>query len=82
MRRLIPWCVLIQVLEAWRLWVTEQNRKQERLAQAAQFYRDQLLREGVAHVLTYAAHMGSFSTNIALHSQEQVCVSRCCVLLF
>ncbi|XP_071236373.1 protein SFI1 homolog isoform X3 [Salvelinus alpinus] len=33
-----------------------------------QFYRDQLLRKGVAH----AAHMGSFSTNIALHSQEQI----------
>ncbi|XP_041748291.1 protein SFI1 homolog isoform X2 [Coregonus clupeaformis] len=67
------WSLSLQakVLEAWRLWVTEQHRKQERLAQAAQFYRDQLLREGVAHILTHAAHMGSFSTNIALHSQEQ-----------
>ncbi|KAM9523069.1 uncharacterized protein sfi1 isoform 3-T3 [Salvelinus alpinus] len=67
------WSLSLQakVLEAWRLWVTEQDRKQERLAQASQFYRDQLLREGVAHVLTHAAHMGSFSTNIALHSQEQ-----------
>ncbi|XP_064858498.1 protein SFI1 homolog isoform X2 [Oncorhynchus nerka] len=67
------WSLSLQakVLEAWRLWVTEQDRKQERLAQAAQFYRDQLLREGVAHVLTHAAHMGSFSTNIALHRQEQ-----------
>ncbi|CAB1354001.1 unnamed protein product, partial [Coregonus sp. 'balchen'] len=51
----------------WRLSVAEQHRKQERLAQAAQFYRDQLLMEGVAQ----ATHMGSFCTNIALHSQEQ-----------
>ncbi|XP_045079260.1 uncharacterized protein LOC123491682 [Coregonus clupeaformis] len=54
-------------LRCWRLSVAEQHRKQERLAQAAQFYRDQLLMEGVAQ----ATHMGSFCTNIALHSQEQ-----------
>lgn len=72
MRRKIPWCILFQVLEAVGCGAAPEA------GEAAQFYRDQLLREGEAH----AAHMGSFCTNIALHSQEQVCVSRCCVLLF
>ncbi|XP_010879340.2 protein SFI1 homolog isoform X1 [Esox lucius] len=67
------WSLSLQakVLEAWRLWVSEQHRKQDRLTQAAQFYREQLLREGVAHILTHTSHMSSFNTNMALHSQEQ-----------
>ncbi|KAJ7999783.1 hypothetical protein DPEC_G00198010 [Dallia pectoralis] len=67
------WSLSLQakVLEAWRFWVAEQHRKQDRLTQAAQFYRDQLLREGVVHILTHTAHMSSFNTDIALYSQEQ-----------
>ncbi|KAF7711659.1 hypothetical protein HF521_000670, partial [Silurus meridionalis] len=61
-----------KVLCAWRHWVTECQRKQRRLAAAAQFYRDELLREGVTHILTYTTHMSAFSSNMALHSHEQL----------
>lgn len=69
---------VIQVLCAWRQWIAEHQRKQKRLAAAAQFYRDELLREGVTHILEYTSHMNSFSTNMALHSHEQVSM---CVLV-
>ncbi|XP_046707388.1 protein SFI1 homolog isoform X2 [Silurus meridionalis] len=67
------WSLNLQsrVLCAWRHWVTECQRKQRRLAAAAQFYRDELLREGVTHILTYTTHMSAFSSNMALHSHEQ-----------
>ncbi|XP_029906516.1 protein SFI1 homolog isoform X2 [Myripristis murdjan] len=67
------WSLTLQakVVLAWRLWVTERHKKNERLAGAAQFYRDQLLREGVAHVLTYVSHMKSFTSSLAERSQEQ-----------
>ncbi|MCJ8729566.1 hypothetical protein PDJAM_G00108130 [Pangasius djambal] len=67
------WCLNLQakVLCAWRHWVAECQRKQRRLAAAAQFYRDDLLREGVTHILTYATHMSAFSSSMALHSHEQ-----------
>ncbi|KAK3557383.1 hypothetical protein QTP70_026543 [Hemibagrus guttatus] len=67
------WSLNLQakVFCVWRHWVAECHRKQRRLAAAAQFYRDELLREGVTHILTYATHMSAFSTNIALHNHEQ-----------
>ncbi|XP_058259959.1 protein SFI1 homolog isoform X1 [Hemibagrus wyckioides] len=67
------WSLNLQakVLCVWRHWVAECHRKQSRLAAAAQFYRDELLREGVTHILTYATHMSAFSTNISLHNHEQ-----------
>ncbi|XP_046880848.1 protein SFI1 homolog isoform X2 [Hypomesus transpacificus] len=67
------WSLSLQakVLEAWRLWVSEQHRKQQRLATAVHFYRHQLLKDGVTSILTHAAHMGSFHSSMALHSQEQ-----------
>ncbi|KAL0978160.1 hypothetical protein UPYG_G00166870 [Umbra pygmaea] len=67
------WSLSLQakVLWAWRQWFARQHRKQERLAQAAQFYREQLLREGVAHILTYTAHTSTVNTSVALYSQEQ-----------
>lgn len=58
----------------WRHWVAECQRKQRRHAAAAQYYRDELLREGVTHILTYTAHMSAFSSDMAHHSQEQVCL--------
>ncbi len=66
---------LPQVLYEWRLLVTEQRRKQEQAARAAQVYRDQLLREGVTCILTYAAHMNDLTTSLTPHGQEQVGVS-------
>lgn len=74
-------CVLmhfvLQVLYGWRLWVTEQRKQREQAARAAQVYRDQLLKEGVTCILTYAAHMSDLTTSLMQHSQEQVgnCVS-------
>ncbi|KAF4079188.1 hypothetical protein AMELA_G00190230 [Ameiurus melas] len=67
------WSLNLQakVLFVWRHWVAECQRKQKRLSAAAQFYRDDLLREGVTHILTYATHMSAFSTNMALHSHDQ-----------
>lgn len=62
----------MQVLYGWRIWVTEQRRKQEHAARAALVYRDQLLREGVTCILTYAAHMNDLTTNLTQHSQLQV----------
>ncbi|XP_048055416.1 protein SFI1 homolog isoform X1 [Megalobrama amblycephala] len=81
------WSLNLQakVFCSWRLWISERQRKQERLTEAAQFYRDELLREGVTHILTHTAHMSAFSTNIAQHSYEQSCrqlqevVRRCAV---
>ncbi|XP_047437763.1 protein SFI1 homolog isoform X2 [Mugil cephalus] len=72
-RALWHWSLTLQakVLCGWRLWVTEQRRKEEQAARAAQVYRDQLLREGVTCILTYAAHMNDLTTCLAQHSQEQ-----------
>ncbi|KAI7807632.1 putative protein SFI1-like protein [Triplophysa rosa] len=81
------WSLNLQgkVFCAWRLWIADRHRKQKRLAEAAQFYRDELLREGATHILTHTAHMSAFSTNMALHSFEQSCrriqevVRRCAI---
>lgn len=72
-RALWHWSLTLQakVLYAWRLWVTEQHRKQEQAARAAQVYRDQLLREGVTCILTYAARMNDLTTSLTQDSQEQ-----------
>ncbi|XP_042362696.1 protein SFI1 homolog [Plectropomus leopardus] len=72
-RALWHWSLTLQakVLFGWRLWVTEQRRKREQAARAAQIYRDQLLREGVTCILSYAAHMNDLTTTITQHSQEQ-----------
>ncbi|XP_030634291.1 protein SFI1 homolog [Chanos chanos] len=69
------WSLNLQakVLCAWRLWVLDRQRKQQRLTEACQFYRDQLLREGITHILTYTTHASSLSASIALHTQEQNC---------
>lgn len=74
-------CLRVQVLHVWRQWLAERHRKNERLAAAAQFYRDELLRQGVTHVLTYTAHMNAFSTDMALLSHEQVRMSGFIVLV-
>ncbi|XP_056241687.1 protein SFI1 homolog [Seriola aureovittata] len=72
-RALWHWSLTLQakVLYGWRLWVTEQSRKQEEAARAAQVYRDQLLREGVTCILTYAAHMNDLTVNLTQYRQEQ-----------
>lgn len=67
----------LKVLHSWRLLVTEQRRKQEQAAQAAQVYRDQLLREGVSCILTYAAHMSDLTTTLTQYSEDQVGKSAC-----
>ncbi|CAL8340519.1 unnamed protein product [Lota lota] len=59
-----------KALYAWRLWVSEQQRKRERLARGAQFYRGQLLRDGVTGLITYSAHMSSLAAGQAQHSQQ------------
>ncbi|KAA8593409.1 hypothetical protein FQN60_009525 [Etheostoma spectabile] len=72
-RALWHWSLTLQakVLYGWRLCVTEQRRKQEQAVRAAHVYRDQLLRDGVARILTYAAHMNDLTTSLTQHSQEQ-----------
>lgn len=67
------WSLTLQakVLYGWKMWVTEQRRKQEHAARAALVYRDQLLREGVTCILTYAAHMNDLTTDLTQHSQQQ-----------
>ncbi|XP_031709155.1 protein SFI1 homolog [Anarrhichthys ocellatus] len=72
-RALWHWSLTLQakVLCGWRLQVTEQRRKQEQAARAALVYRDQLLREGVTCILTYAAHMNDLTTSLTQHSPEQ-----------
>ncbi|KAG7244633.1 hypothetical protein INR49_029652 [Caranx melampygus] len=72
-RALWHWSLTLQakVLCGWRLWVTEQRRKQEEAASVAQVYRDKLLREGVTCILTYAAHMNDLTVSLTQHRQEQ-----------
>ncbi|XP_062259150.1 protein SFI1 homolog isoform X2 [Platichthys flesus] len=67
------WSLTLQskVLYGWRLMVTEQSQKQEQAASAARVYRDQLLREGVTCILTYAAHMSDLTPSLTQHRQEQ-----------
>ncbi|XP_007551644.1 protein SFI1 homolog isoform X1 [Poecilia formosa] len=72
-RALWHWSLTLQakVLQGWRLWVTEQRSKRKHAARAAQVYRDQLLREGVTCILTYAAHMNDLTASLTQLSQEQ-----------
>ena len=58
-----------QALYAWRLWASEQQRRRERLARGAEFYRDQLLRDGVASLITHAAHMSRLAAGQAQRGQ-------------
>lgn len=51
--------------------MTEQRQEREEVSRAAQVYRDQLLREGVSCILTYAAHMNDLTTSLTQHTQEQ-----------
>ncbi|XP_031424185.1 protein SFI1 homolog isoform X1 [Clupea harengus] len=69
------WSLNLQakVLDAWRDWVIDRQRKQRRLAAASQVYRGYLLKEGITHILTYAEHMDRFSASLAQRSQEQSC---------
>ncbi|KAM9758495.1 uncharacterized protein sfi1 isoform 1-T1 [Menidia menidia] len=72
-RALWHWSLTLQakVLFGWRLWVSEQRRKREQTAKAAQTYRDQLLREGVTRILTYAVHMNDLTTGLTQLDQQQ-----------
>ncbi|XP_034022327.1 protein SFI1 homolog [Thalassophryne amazonica] len=72
-RALWHWSLTLQakVLYRWRLWVTEQCHKREHAARAAQIYRDQLLREGVTSILTYAVHMNSLTSSLVECSRTQ-----------
>ncbi|KAM4588370.1 uncharacterized protein sfi1 [Odontesthes bonariensis] len=72
-RALWHWSLTLQakVLYGWRLWVTEQRRKREQAARAAQAYRDHLLREGVTCILTYAARMNDLTTSLTQLGQGQ-----------
>ncbi|KAM9859349.1 uncharacterized protein sfi1 [Aulostomus maculatus] len=67
------WSLTLQakVLCAWRLLVKEQRRRREQAARAAQVYRDQLLREGVTCILTYAVHMNDLTTNLTQRCLDQ-----------
>ncbi|KAM9410683.1 protein SFI1 homolog isoform 2-T2 [Pholidichthys leucotaenia] len=67
------WSLTLQakVLFGWKLWVTEQRRKQEQTAKVALVYKDQLLREGITCILTYAAHMNDLTASITQHNNEQ-----------
>uniref|UniRef100_A0AAV2M7X4 Sfi1 spindle body domain-containing protein n=1 Tax=Knipowitschia caucasica TaxID=637954 RepID=A0AAV2M7X4_KNICA len=67
------WSLSLQakVLSAWRVYAAEQHREREEVAKAAQFYRDNLLREGVSRILTYAAQMDDLTTSLTQHTQEQ-----------
>lgn len=66
----------LQVLRSWRLWLEEQRGRKEQATREAQFYRDQLLREGVSYILTYAAQMSDLTVTLTQYSEEQVCVER------
>ncbi|XP_063071080.1 protein SFI1 homolog isoform X2 [Engraulis encrasicolus] len=62
-----------KVLDAWRAWLLDRKRKQQRLAAASQVFRGHLLREGITHILTYAEHMDRFTASLAQTTQEQSC---------
>ncbi|XP_028303883.1 protein SFI1 homolog isoform X2 [Gouania willdenowi] len=67
------WSLTLQakVLFGWRFWATEQRRRHKDAANAAQIYRDQLLREGVTRILTYAARMNDLTSGLTQDNQEQ-----------
>ncbi|XP_029357539.1 protein SFI1 homolog isoform X2 [Echeneis naucrates] len=67
------WSLTLQakVLYGWRLWVSEQRRRQEQAARAALVYRNQLLKEGVTRILTYAAHMNDLTASITQQTHKQ-----------
>ncbi|XP_078802912.1 uncharacterized protein sfi1 isoform X2 [Oryzias latipes] len=71
-RALWHWSLTLQakVLMEWRLFAGEQRRRREESVRSAQIYRDQLLREGVACILTYAAHMSDLTTSMAQVAQS------------
>ncbi|XP_075893516.1 uncharacterized protein sfi1 isoform X2 [Nelusetta ayraudi] len=72
-RALWHWSLTLQakVLRSWSLWLAEQRARQEQAAREAQVYRDQLLREGVSYILTYAAQMSDLTTTLTQYSEEQ-----------
>ncbi|XP_024125391.1 protein SFI1 homolog isoform X2 [Oryzias melastigma] len=72
-RALWHWSLTLQakVLSEWRLLASEQRSRRDESVKAAQIYRDQLLREGVACILTYAAHMSDLTTSLTHFHQKQ-----------
>ncbi|XP_039627597.1 protein SFI1 homolog isoform X2 [Polypterus senegalus] len=65
------WSVSLQgrVFDAWVEYVLERKRKKMRVNKAVDFYRCQLLREGVTQALQYAAAMAQFRRQLAENQQ-------------
>ncbi|XP_058387812.1 protein SFI1 homolog isoform X4 [Diceros bicornis minor] len=71
-RALWFWSFSLQA-KVWAAWlglVLEKRRKKARLERAVQAYHQQLLQEGVTHLLRFAAGMKAFRQQ--LHAQQQV----------
>ncbi|KAG2470709.1 SFI1 protein, partial [Polypterus senegalus] len=62
-------CWKMQVFDAWVEYVLERKRKKMRVNKAVDFYRCQLLREGVTQALQYAAAMAQFRRQLAENQQ-------------
>ncbi|KAM6423223.1 protein SFI1 homolog isoform 3-T5 [Liasis olivaceus] len=75
-----------KVLGAWGGFVREQQRKKSRIAQAAESYQAELLREGVSRILRYVAamkqHRGQLQAQYQLKTacQRHHLVYRCAMM--
>ncbi|XP_055511944.1 protein SFI1 homolog isoform X2 [Leucoraja erinacea] len=71
------WSLLLQgkVFDGWLMHAQEQQRKKLRIAKAADNYRGQLLRMGVAAVLQYSSDMMQFRNQIAAEHQVKTAYS-------
>ncbi|XP_006869370.1 PREDICTED: protein SFI1 homolog [Chrysochloris asiatica] len=87
-RALWFWSLSLQAKawDAWRDFVLERRRKKARLEQAVQAYHQQLLREGVTHLLRFAAGMKASRQQLQAQQQAQAAhtlhraVGRCAML--
>uniref|UniRef100_A0A8D0LA18 SFI1 centrin binding protein n=1 Tax=Sphenodon punctatus TaxID=8508 RepID=A0A8D0LA18_SPHPU len=71
------WSLALQgkVFDAWVGFVLEQRRKKSRISRDVEVYRDNLLREGVAHILRYAAGMKQFRGELQAQHQLKAAYS-------
>ncbi|XP_043924786.1 protein SFI1 homolog [Protopterus annectens] len=65
------WSISLQgkVFDAWAGYVLERRRKKERIANAVEVYRSNLLQEGVTQILQHTTDMADFRRKLAAQHQ-------------
>lgn len=60
------------MFDCWLAYVLERRRKKQRLAEAVEVYRTDLMREGVTRILRFMSGMKQFRAELSARNQLKV----------